>query len=186
MPWYQGFCPLGAACSKGGKQIACKQSKEDVIEAIAWHLNQSTYHQVPYEEAFEMARNEEYINELGEDGEDSGGTKPDWKEQLHQQSQWLESTSKASGSGTAASPAKVASPILEQVALRATSRSRSPRVSIRAGEVQQISDALNRAIYASEHAAKISRSAAQAFEDQAATLSGCKRLMENIVASNIR
>ncbi len=41
-------------------------------------------------------------------------------------------------------------------------------------------DALSRGVIATEHAANISRSAAKAFEDQAATLQACKRTIEGI------
>ena len=57
---------------------------------------------------------------------------------------------------------------------------------MRVGEMQQCMDAVSRAMSATDHAAKLSRSAAQAFEDQHATLANAKRLMENILANNIR
>jgi hypothetical protein len=62
---------------------------------------------------------------------------------------------------------------------RRSPRSRSPRrVSIRASQLQTILDSLERAAQASEYSATLSRTAAKAFEDQAAALRASQRLMQ--------
>ncbi len=53
--WYVPFCPLADACNKGGRRLESFASEAEAREKVAWHLVNSTYHDMPQGEADEQA-----------------------------------------------------------------------------------------------------------------------------------
>ena len=208
MVWFwQGFCPQGHICRKKGKQLAWHQDRNIVLSAVVNHLISSTYHQMHWEEARCMADDNQWIREVDydeegteQDAEAAGGggrSQPETEEGTEggeasphdEVAERAEPKSKGKGKSKGKNKAQ---PRIDEnrVVLRSPrrrERSRSPRrVSMRASELQTILDSLERAAQASEYSANLSRTAAKAFDDQAATLRASQRLLQEALVHSTR
>ena len=195
--WYQGFCPFGDACSKKNRQLIRSRDRDKVVAAVANHLASSSYHEMEWEEAQHQADNDHFIlrfedeaEEVEQEGHKSLKGEVDQGElQSHRGELGLKSLKGKGGQGgkgnkSSSAPSSGSGGRQQETRLslrspRRSPRSRSPRrVSIRASQLQTILDSLERAAQASEYSATLSRTAAKAFEDQAAALRASQRLMQ--------
>ena len=190
--FFQGFCPYGEQCSKGNRQLICDKDRSKVVAAVANHLASSSYHQMDWEQAQLEADSDHVIleqdfeeqKEVEQEAEvDKGEGKGEGKSK-GSKSKRSKKGSSAPSSGSGGRQHET------QLALRSPrrrSRSRSPRrVEIRASQLQTILDSLERAAQASEYSATLSRTAAKAFEDQAATLRTSQRLVQEALVHSTR
>ena len=191
--YYQAFCPLGSECSKGGRQLCCSETREEAFEKLAWHLHSSSYHQMELEDAQKLADNDNCIVEFQYDP-DAEEQKPKKRRRSAPGTSSAGDGQSSSAAGSAGSGGQLVQHGVQhrggggggQLQLRPRMKSppgSPPPVRMRVGQVQHIVDALNRATKASEHAAQISRSAATAFEDQAATLRQAQNLLQDLTAN---
>ena len=197
--FWQGFCPHGQLCRKKGKQIAWNQDREVVVDAVANHLCSSTYHNFEWEAARIEADSDACIVQVEYDDEvevfdeqapeGMEAAVDEGKDKSKGQSKGKKGKgTKGSGSGSGSSSSRAGRGTQEtRLILRAKSRSRSPKprsITIRASKLQTIMDSLERAAQASEYSATLSRSAAKAFDDQAATLRNSQRLLADAMANS--
>ncbi len=164
---WRGFCPRGD-CKKAGSCIFSDPDRDIAREKVANHLWCSTYHNednaLEWEAALQEADNDAFIvYELG----------------------------------TQKSKKRPAPPVEPQPGRAVQQRSSGPvgqyksktvvtrDITVRKGELQQVMDCLDRSLTATEHAATIARSAAKAFEDSAAAISGAKKTLESICMRHV-
>ena len=161
-------------CSKGGKQVACKSTRQEALEAVAWHLHSSTCHQMEFDAAMEMADDDEYI--LVADEESRHTEAPAAEDPKHKKRK----TNPSSLRGTSSSGSG------GQLAIRDNVVPSQTPYRIRKGELEAIVDSLKRATKASVRAAQISRATATAFDDQSETFRQATDLLQGMLEKKRR
>jgi len=169
--WYTGHCPRGDQCSRGGRQLCCKPTRDEAVQHVAWHLHTSTYHNMPLDDAKLEADSDHFISEIELENPTESDPHDEGKGK---------SKGRGKGKGKRREQHQDGWPAEEDTRVALRSRS-PPSVKVRVGQLQNLTDALDRAISASDHAANISRSAAKVFDDQAATLRQTQTLLNNIL-----
>ena len=104
---YISFCPMGDQCGKKSKRLQSSPTEEEARQAVQWHLERSSYHQLGSDEAKDMAMSadievEEWDVEPEEkdkaDKTDKGWKADQWRSGPYQQS-WSEPKGKGKGRG---------------------------------------------------------------------------------------
>jgi hypothetical protein len=200
---YDGYCPLGSVCSKGGGKLCSKSSLDERKGFVMNHLMRSPYHgletsmaeevlladtgrieawvrPVQYKVAYDFSEAGEMLSKTYLDDGIVVGTgvqhEPRKKRTVVAADVHTDDDPNPSRRGLAAC-SKYPPPTLD-VPLPYTMPQRSSHVTISRIELDEMCDCFTRAEGSLSHAASMATKAAKAFEEEASAIRACRHHLE--------
>ena len=164
---FVSFCPCGSECSKGGRRLGAHNSREEAVNKAVWHLTQSSHHSMDEASARDLAELAEYEEEEHEESAEAAKGKAKGKNQSWGSS-WGGSSSWRTG------PYNWEPQQQQQV------------VAVQPAPVPQdflgsVMKCLCRSESAARTAARVARSAALAFDEEAGVMQMSIRTLQDVI-----
>ncbi len=193
--FFDGFCPQGDECSKNAARLCRKETREAAVNAVAWHLQQSPYHNFDEHDSNLLANDPDYVFAVEVEEEEGTGTGNGSKGTgtgTGSNASWPKQWARPRGKGGprprppsnpppkaigAAVPAEVPAPTVVAVQVpisQAMLPSASAGIMLTKMELAEMIDTLGRAESAASHAAQIAETAAKAFKNEESAIASCK------------